>query len=391
MSVPVTTSPCLGTDARNASGRLHLPVAPRANTMSKFSSPACGKKAITPAEALQLLTRAQEKGLEFSIVGITGPGEPFAFPELTFETLELVREKYPEMTLCLTTNGINGAQYAEKCKALSLSHVSVTVNAVDPEVAMELYAWVRPGKKTLQSKDGCEFLIKEQAAAVSAFKDAGLPVKINTTVYPGVNDAHLDAISRTMALLGADAIQVDPYVPLGKCIWPGETPLEAPSDAIMEKAKAAAALHLPLSEASGTCSAQQPSAEVQSLLDEIQTTSGLPRPDEDRPNVALASTNGMEVNCHLGHAHRFMIYGPKNGLPSLLEMRDAPDPGDGDNRWEKLAEVLSDCKIVVVESAGPNPTKILKSKGITIFNTTGEVEAVIEHVYGLGKKGKSSK
>ena len=159
----------------------------------------------------------------------------------------------------------------------------------------------------------------------------------------------------------------------------------------MQKAREAAALHLPLSEATGTCSAMQPAPEVQSLLEEIQTTSGLPKPDEERPNVALASTNGMEVNCHLGHAHRFMIYGPKNGLPCLLEMRDAPEPGDGDNRWEKLAETLSDCKVVVVESAGPNPTNILKSMGITVFKTTGEIEGVIEHVYGLDKKGKSKK
>lgn len=391
MSAPETTSPCLGPDARTPSDRLHLPVAPRANTMSRFSSPACGKKAITPTEALELLVKAQEKGLEISVVGISGPGEPLASPELTFATLELVREKYPDMTLCLTTNGIDGARYATKCAALSLAHVTVNVNAVDPETAMKLYAWIRPGKKTLSLKEGCEFLIKEQTAAVGALKDAGLQVKINTIVYPGINDTHLDAISKTMALLGADAIMVDPYVPLGKCIWPGETPLDPPTGEMLEKARAAAAVHLPLISPKGPCGAEQPSEDVQSLLDEIQSANGLPKPDEARPNVAIASTNGMEVNCHLGHAHRFMIYGPKNGLPCLMEMRDAPEPGAGDNRWESLAAVLSDCKVIAVESAGPNPTNILKSKGITVFKVTGEIESVVEHVYGLGKKGKPQK
>ncbi len=391
MSAPEKTSPCLGNDARDLSSRLQLPVAPRANTMSKFSSPACGKKAVTPTEALELLARAQDQGLEISIVGISGPGEPFATPELTFATLELVREKYPDMMMCLTTNGIEGAKYAAKCAALALTHITVNVDAVDLETAMQLYAWVRPGKKTLQSQDGCDLLIKEQAAAVSAFKDAGLQVKINTTVYPGINDSHVDAISRTMALLGADAIMVDPYVPLGKCIWPGETPLDAPTEEIMEKARAAAALHLPLVGTHGQCGGAHPTEKVQKILKEILLDSALPKPDEERPNVAIASIDGMEVNCHLGHAHRFMIYGPQNGLPCLLEMRDAPEPGEGDNRWEALAEVLSDCKVVVVESAGPNPTNILKSKGITVFKTNGEIEGVIELLYGLGKKGKSSK
>ena len=72
---------------------------------------------------------------------------PFATPEKTLETLRLVRKRHPEMLLCVASNGLGVAPYAAELAALGVSHVTLTVNAVDPVVGAKIYAWVRDKKR----------------------------------------------------------------------------------------------------------------------------------------------------------------------------------------------------------------------------------------------------
>ena len=87
------------------------------------------------AAAFDYLERVLAKEPRISVVGIAGPGDPFATPSLTLETLQLVREAYPEMLLCVASNGLGLPPHAESLGKLAVSHVTLTVNAVDPQVA----------------------------------------------------------------------------------------------------------------------------------------------------------------------------------------------------------------------------------------------------------------
>ena len=205
--------PCFGMTARKTVGRLHLPVAPRSNARIRFADAGGSKAAMAPEEAVNWLDHVMDQGKPVAIVGITGPGDPLTVPEPSLRTLRLVRDKYPDISLCLTTLGMNGAEYAEELVDLGVSHVTLLVDAVSPEVAERLYAWVRPSTRTLPLKEAVRLLITDQARAVSAFKKAGLTVKINTTVYPGYNAGHVEEIARTMGGLGADIMAVVPYHP----------------------------------------------------------------------------------------------------------------------------------------------------------------------------------
>jgi nitrogen fixation protein NifB len=120
--------------------------------------------------------------------------------------------------------------------------------------------------------------------------------------------------------------------------------------------------------------------------------SALPRPAPGRPNVAVASASGMEVDLHLGHAVKLLIYGPReDGLACLLETREAPEPGGGTRRWEDLADILGDCFALLTASAGESPRQILNRRGVAVLVTEGEIEGTVDVLYGGGRKGKGRK
>jgi nitrogen fixation protein NifB len=111
--------PCFGGDHSKA-GRIHLPVAPGCNIKCGFcerkfdcaneSRPGVTSRVLTPEQAVERvrlvkLHMERQGGAQLKVVGIAGPGDPLANPR-TFETFRLVREAFPEMTLCLSTNGL---------------------------------------------------------------------------------------------------------------------------------------------------------------------------------------------------------------------------------------------------------------------------------------------
>ena len=378
--------PCFGLASRSRVGRLHLPVAPRANSRSKFSGSAAIQPAMLPDEALRWLDRTIADGSEIGVVGITGPGDPLAAPAPTLRTLRLVREKYPKISLCLTTCGLGAAPLAGELAEVGLSHVTLLVDAVDPAIAEKMYAWIRPSTKTLPLEEAARILVDEQFAAIKAFKAAGIPVKVNTTVYPGYNADHLEAIASTVAGLGADIMAVVPF-------WPGEAVGEFPAVPdmdLLETVRDRAGLHMDLMPAWEACGESLVGLKESGRKD--AQTIALPKPTKERPNVAVVSATGMDVDLHLGHATKALIYGRReDGLACLLEARDLPEPGSGGTRWEKLAELLSDCFVLLTSSAGQNPREVLSRNGLTVFITDGEIAPTVDVLYGGGKKGKKCK
>ncbi|MEN8262264.1 MAG: NifB/NifX family molybdenum-iron cluster-binding protein [Nitrospirota bacterium] len=105
-----------------------------------------------------------------------------------------------------------------------------------------------------------------------------------------------------------------------------------------------------------------------------------------RPNVAVASFNGIEVDLHIGHARQLWIYGPgEDGLVCMRGARATPGPGGGEARWKALAEVLGDCFALLASGAGPKPMKILEDQGIAVFITEGNIKGSVDIVFGRGK------
>ena len=373
--------PCFAVAARKNIGRLHLPVASRSNARTRFADNSKSKPAITPEEALRWLDHVVAQGKPICIVGITGPGDPLAVPGPSLRTLRLVRQKHPDIGLCLTTLGLYADALADEMAEIGLSHITLLVDAVSPEVAEKLYAWIRPSTKTVPLKEAAKLLVNEQAKAVTALKKAGLVVKINTTVYPGVNAGHVEEIAAAMATLGADIMSVVPFIPEEG---------DPVSPELIADLRDRAARHIDLMPAWKECGEGLVGLDRPDKPD--ASVSVLPKPTEERPNVAVVSSTGMDVDLHLGHAIQALVYGPReDGLACLLGSRELPEPGTGSARWETLADTLDDCFVILTASAGDKPREILSRKGLSVLITDGSIEGTVDVLYGGGKKGKSCK
>lgn len=378
--------PCLDDGSSGPVGRLHLPIAPRSLARIRFAPSAAGQ-ALTPHDALAWMEDLIEDGTPVDVVGVTGPGDPLATPEPVLAALKSVHTAHPEISLCLATLGLGAAERAEALAASGVSLVTLLIDAVDPAVAEALYAWVRPGVKNVPLGEGVRLLIKAQAEAVKALQAAGVAVKVNTTVYAGVNDHHVESLARTVAALGADTLALRPY---RSGEGDGFESLE-PSAELMASLHEAAARHIAVAPPRTGCGADVVGHERP--VDGAPCAPVLPKATAERPNVAVCSTGGMDVDLHLGHAHQFLIYGPDaGGLVSLLEARPAPEPGTGASRWESAADILHDCFALLAASAGESPKTIFSRRGIRVMVTDAGIEGAVDVLFGGGKKrGKGRK
>ena len=362
---------------------MNLPVAPRANNRIRFASTKESAQAMIPAQALAWLDDLLNKGDKIDGVNIAGPGDPLADLGPTLETLRLVRAKYPAMNLGITTLGLGSEQSVERLVQAGVSHVTLLVDGVDLEVVKKLYAWIRPGIKTVPLFTAAGVLLDEQLKAITGFLRAGCAVQVRTTIYPGYNDVHAEEIARAMAVLGVKSMSVLPFDPATE----GEEMLEQPSHELMTRVRDQVAKYLTVVAVPENIQADRTADGSGECC--CSAASTLPTPSVDRPNVAVVSSNGMEIDLHLGHAITALIYGPReDGLVCLLGTRSLPEPGAGASRWEILADTLKDCFVLLAASAGESPRKVLSSQGISVLITEDNIEGSVEVLYGGGRKGK---
>ena len=412
MTLDLTGHPCFNEAARKTAARIHLPVAPRCNVQCNFcdrrfdcvneSRPGVTSAVLTPQQAVYYLDRAMERSPAIRVAGIAGPGDPFATPEDTLETLRLVRNRYPKMLLCVASNGLEVAAHAAELAQLQVSHVTLTVNAVDPEIGARIYAWVRAGIRVLRGGEGAAVLLDRQRAAIAELKKHGVTVKINTIVMPGINDRHTADVAREVAASGADIMNCIPVYPVAGTLFEGLAELDRGKLAELRQGTAE---FLPQMLHCTRCRADAVGllGEAQSaeLIDLLRgTAAGPANPNERRPYVALASHEGVLINQHVGEASCFWVFEPQpGGPPALVETRDAPEPGGGATRWHELAELLRDCKAVFTSAVGQTPRRILEQHGIRVveavgvasdaiaaWNATGQVPRGMQKLFqGCGK------
>ncbi len=396
MALNFKLHPCFNSESRHRTGRIHLPVAPRCNIQCNYcnrkfdcmneSRPGVTSAVLSPSQSLQYLAKAIEKLPNLSVVGIAGPGDPFASPDEVLETLRLVRTQYPDMLLCVATNGLNVHPFVDELAELQVSHVTLTINAINPAIGANIYAWVRDGKTIYRGEPAAEILLQRQLSAITALKQRGIVVKINTIVIPGVNEDHVEEIAQEMTRLGADIMNCVPMYPVADTPFGGKEEINLAEIARMRKTAGA---YLPQmnhctrcrADAAGMLGASQ-SAELVDIM-RACATGGL-ESLEQRPYVAVASMEGVLVNQHLGEALRLWIFehGPEG--PQLIETRETPEEGGGNARWMELAESLRDCRALLVGGVGPNPRRVIEARGIRVLEMAGFISEGISSFYRVG-------
>ncbi len=392
----ISNHPCFNDKVRHTFGRVHLPVAPRCNIQCKFcnrkfdcvneSRPGVTSGVLSPHQAMIYLNEVIEYKKNISVAGIAGPGDPFANPKETLETLRMVREKYPDMILCIASNGLNIAPYLDEIAELNVSHVTITVNAVDPDIGVHIYSWIRYGKRVLRAEQGVKILLEKQTEAIRGLKDRGIAVKVNSIIIPGINDGHIETIARKMAEMKVDILNCVPYYPNDGAAFEN---VPEPSKEMIAEIRNKAGKYIRQMHHCTRCRAdavglldEGPNRELMSLLQECETMPEIQTGyDEDRPNIAVASMEGLLINQHLGEAFQLFIYGRRNGKAELIEIRQTPEPGTGTARWETLSETIADCGMLLVSCIGESPRQVLAGKGIEIIVAEGMITEAVSRIF----------
>lgn len=384
-----------------------IPVAPVCRMQCRYCNrnydcqrgtvPGVSTELLEPVQAMAYLSAVAEAAPERTSVLLQGPGDPFDNPEKTVSTVMLLKELKPDLTILLVSSGLNlTAELADSLAEQGVTRVDLLVNGVAPEAVTGLVASVRVGKRNMGGSTAAEALITAQETAVKLLVERKIPVVIRTFLAPGVNDAHIADLARTVASWGAAGMIILPLSP-----QPGSAMAEdavLPTREELREAMAQASAHLPVLEFDPSVGTDPVSilgqdkakaaltAARQSLASAVVVT-------EERPRVAVATSDSMLVNVHLGQAKEFVIYELKeHGVVGITELRPAPPKGGGTERWAELARTLADCAVILAASIGQGPKNGLADKGFTLIETTDPIESVVPPLFGiLPKKSRKER
>ena len=126
------------------------------------SRPGVTSAILPPDRAVEYLDEVLKKEPRITVVGIAGPGDPMAEAKRTLETIERINAKYPNMLYCLSSNGLALPEHVDRLAELGVTHVTVTMNAVDPQIGAKIYSWVRVGKVVYRGVEGAKILLERQ-------------------------------------------------------------------------------------------------------------------------------------------------------------------------------------------------------------------------------------
>lgn len=212
--------PCFGGHKNNA-GRIHLPVSPGCNIACRFCDraindveqrPGVTAKILNPAECEDILRKALEICPDIKVAGIAGPGDTLA-SDNALETFKIVKEKFPQLIKCMSTNGLLLNERAQDVIDVGVDSLTVTVNAVDPEIESKLNAYIIYHGEKIEGVEGARILIQNQLEGIRKVAAAGITIKVNTVLVPGINDEHIETIAKTVKEAGAKIYNIIPLIP----------------------------------------------------------------------------------------------------------------------------------------------------------------------------------
>ena len=244
--------PCFYGSAKARHGRVHLPIAPDCNIRCNFcnrlydcaneSRPAVTRSILEPDNVVPYLEFLLRRKRDISVVGIAGPGDSLCDPERTLKTLRAVHAAFPQLLICISTNGLNLNGYIDDLIEAGVTHVTVTVNAVDPLIGQHIYSHVAVNNHRYYGVEASTLLLSRQKEAIKKLKAQNLAVKVNTVVIPGINADHVAAVAEEAAEMGVDVMNCIPMIPVEG------TPFEqmgSPTDREMSLVRDYASLYIP--------------------------------------------------------------------------------------------------------------------------------------------------
>lgn len=431
----ISRHPCYNEEAHRYFARMHLPVAPACNIQCRYcnrkfdcvneSRPGVVSEVLTPEQADKKVKGVAAQLMQLSVVGIAGPGDPLANADQTFDTFRKVRASVPDVNLCLSTNGLTLLEHLDVIEELEIRHVTITINAIDPEIGSRIYAWIFADGVRYEGREAAEMLIARQLAGLKTLSERGVLCKVNSVLIPGVNDAHLPEVSKAVKSLGAVLHNITPLIVAPGSLYeqegqraPRPKELHALQEIcgqegmkIMRHCRQCRADAIGLLGQDRSADFTRESIEhaptlnlaareqLQASLDEkirqrlhrqrVSSTEALSLGASEGPRfvtrTAVATRGSGKVNQHFGHAREFMIYESDGLTVKLLGVRKiqsychgrAECNGDKEATLREICAILKDCHMLLCSGIGDHPRKQLQRAGIVPIVRKGDAEQLI--------------
>ena len=376
--------PCYSADAHHKYARMHLPVAPICNVQCNYcnrkfdcvneSRPGVTSEVLTPELATEKFIWVKEKIEMLSVIGIAGPGDALANWEATKATIEKIKAIDGDITFCLSTNGLMLPEYATELVALGVHHVTVTVNALDPEIGAKIYKFVSYKGKNYVGTEAAELLLKNQLAGIEYLTNHGVLVKINIVMINGINDHHIPDVVKKVKELGVFVTNIMPLITA-----PGSSFEDFPPTSMQDVNNLRNICELDIKQMRHC---KQCRADAIGLLGEDRSQefrmcnrpapeSNIPQIEGKQYKIAVTSKYGKLVDQHFGHASKFSIYQGDGEHFERLEDRLVDkfcagveecnsDEGERDN----IIDTIQDCDAVLTMRIGHHAKEKLREKEI---------------------------
>ncbi|HFS85266.1 MAG TPA: nitrogenase cofactor biosynthesis protein NifB [Epsilonproteobacteria bacterium] len=216
--------PCYSEGAHHHYARIHVAVAPACNIQCNYcnrkydcsneSRPGVTSERLSPEESAKKVMFVGGEVQRLSVLGIAGPGDALANPEKTFKTFDLVRQKAPELKLCLSTNGLELPKFVDEMVKYDIDHVTVTINSVDTtgEIGSQIYPWIYYNNKRIYGKEAAKILLERQLEGMKKCVENGILIKANSVLIPGINDKHLPEVAKKLNEIGVFLHNIMPII-----------------------------------------------------------------------------------------------------------------------------------------------------------------------------------
>lgn len=396
------THPCFNGCGSNYA-RMHLPIAPKCNIQCNYcvrkydcpneSRPGVTTEVLTPEQACEKYQRVKAKMPNLKVVGIAGPGDSLAEFEKTKKTLSLIREVDPEVTFCLSTNGLMLPLYADELVALGVSHVTVTMNAVNATIGAKIYKHIDYMGNTYYDEVGAAILMANQMAGIKRLTSLGVICKVNIVMLKGINEYHIPVVVAKARELGCEITNIMQMIPVEGSAFE-HMPLVSNKEITEMRKKCEGTLKQ-------MYHCRQCRADAIGTLDNDQSiefrgcggscSSKETEPEKEKPLLfAVSSKSGVLVDQHFGHASDFYIYEYKNSSIRFKERRsvnrycdgvencDGMGGGSKEGKIDAILETIQDCYGVLAMRIGESPKQKLKERSIETFVTYDRIESAVK-------------
>lgn len=408
------THPCYNQGAHQYA-RMHIPVAPKCNVSCNFCSrkydcvnesrPGVTSEVLTPKEALEKFKVVKSKIDNLTVLGIAGPGDPLANFDEVKKSFELIRKEYPETTFCLSTNGLMLPFYANELLDLGVSHVTITINAVDPKIGGKIYKWINYLGNSFTGEDAGAILLNNQLSGLKYLTSKGIMCKVNIVMIKGINDHHIPEIVKKVKEYGAFVTNIMRMIPVEGSVF--ENLSSVRNDELNEMRKKCEIDLKQMyhcrqcrADAIGMLSEDRSAdfrnngcgsngCESKNAASTIEIKGKTENPEKVY-KFAISSKSGINIDQHFGHTSEFYIYNYVNGEIEFVEKRSVEkycngvqECGDQEDNITKILNTIKDCNAVLAFKIGAEPVNKLLKEGKHVYQMYERINEGIEKAVEL--------